>query len=29
MDEELTMLKNADTWELIEPSENVNIIESK
>jgi len=29
MDEELTMLKNADTWELIKPPENVNIVESK
>jgi len=29
MDEELTMLKNADTWELVKPLENVNIIKSK
>jgi len=29
MDEELTMLKNTDTWELVEPPENINIIGSK
>jgi len=29
MDKELTILKNINTWELVEPSENVNIVESK
>jgi len=29
MDEELTMLNNAGTWELVKPPENINIIGSK
>ena len=29
MDKELMMLKNADTWELVKPPENVNIVRSK
>ena len=29
MDKELMMLKNADTWELVKPPENVNIVGSK